>query len=582
MILKHASEIRIRAVILASAIVFGSVVYGFHFTSFLHPKELVWCVALLCLLALSFTDRQIPAAIRSVRPLLLLAGMTIIGLQVGFPAVPSYAIEQLCYLGMAISLAIVAFPLVRSADTYQVLQASIILSGVAVGGLALGQFAGVFTPLFPVFTGYDQLLYSVFGNQDLLGSYCAISLALLLGNWEALPWARRYRVFALVIVGAALVLSGCRAAWLAAGITVAILLSRTASRRSVLFPAVVLTGITACIAVMYPDIVISRVTSLIQGNDTGVGLRLWFWLGGLHMWLDSPLYGLGLGNYAFWSPVVQGRALRGLYVNSLQHNDLHTIHPHNDPIELLAETGLIGGLLMIWWLSQIRLKSADMGTALGLVSFAVVSLFGFPTASFPHLALAVLFVVRLAKMPLKKPDNALRTSLQMLLLAILPLAISGRLFFVHVPSALLRGADRAVEMGQDCSAYDAITGYFWPSPVAHFRLALCQASRSETAVALESLDRAAEGLDTAEFHTVRAALLIRDGRNSSAEWALEQALFRAPSSLSGYRLMLRVTREDEWDRVLKSAKRWLTPEEFGELETESLTTRAQSTEESGG
>src|SRR5204863_422971 len=91
---------------------------------------------------------------------------------------------------------------------------AIVASAVVVAALALLQYAGWASYLFPVFPTYTQAMYSVFGNQDLLGGYMAIAVPLALARFIHRPrviWAAA--TLAMVVT---LVVSGCRSAWLAA------------------------------------------------------------------------------------------------------------------------------------------------------------------------------------------------------------------------------------------------------------------------------------------------------------------------------------------------------------------------------
>jgi O-antigen ligase len=77
--------------------------------------------------------------------------------------------------------------------------------------------------------------------------------------------------------------------------------------------------------------------SIRQGTDT-VGLRYEIWRGGLRMWLEHPIFGVGIGRFperiAFYSP-----GLRYEYITA-----------HNTYINMLAETGIIGFLLFMFLL----------------------------------------------------------------------------------------------------------------------------------------------------------------------------------------------------------------------------------------
>jgi len=62
------------------------------------------------------------------------------------------------------------------------------------------------------------------------------------------------------------------------------------------------------------------------------------WLDSLGMIKERPLFGVGPGNYGQTFPEYRQRVIA---------NRMETVHPHNEYIELLAEYGLIGALLVV-------------------------------------------------------------------------------------------------------------------------------------------------------------------------------------------------------------------------------------------
>ncbi len=66
------------------------------------------------------------------------------------------------------------------------------------------------------------------------------------------------------------------------------------------------------------------------------GTRTDIWRGALALWRTSPWLGTGLGTFGDLSPATQSAAVPG-----------RVEHAHNDPLELLVETGVIGSLLLV-------------------------------------------------------------------------------------------------------------------------------------------------------------------------------------------------------------------------------------------
>ena len=91
--------------------------------------------------------------------------------------------------------------------------------------------------------------------------------------------------------------------------------------------------------------VLSRVTEFNGYSMTG---RLHFWQGALAMWSDHPLFGVGLGNFAFYYPQYQADPYN------------YSIDPHSWPLQLLCELGVPGMLIFVailigtmMWLKRI-------------------------------------------------------------------------------------------------------------------------------------------------------------------------------------------------------------------------------------
>lgn len=85
---------------------------------------------------------------------------------------------------------------------------------------------------------------------------------------------------------------------------------------------------------LVPDSLMARLHR--AGNEvTAAGSRLDIWRGALALWLVFPWFGGGLGTFGDLSPATQ-----------LPHTGGRIEHAHNDPLELLAETGAAGGLLL--------------------------------------------------------------------------------------------------------------------------------------------------------------------------------------------------------------------------------------------
>ncbi|MBN2311432.1 MAG: O-antigen ligase family protein, partial [Candidatus Hydrogenedentes bacterium] len=313
---------RVRGGIVCAAVILTATAYSFHLTSFLLAKQAVLSVALFLMAALAIAG-QTPArrGLAAFGPLWVWLGLSAaVHLLVRPAAVPRDALLELTRCAVLLLAAGLSFDVMARPAWRQRVLGAIIASGVVVALLGLLQYAGWARALFPEFAGYSQRAYSVFGNQDLFGGYLAMALAL--AAYRALVRPRDTGRLALfgdgLILGtltAGLLVSGCRAAWLAGGagcgVAAAFALPHALRehRRAVGAVAAFVLAVAAATALFAREATIGRMASVFAAGDAGVGLRLWFWDGALRMVRDHALIGVGPGNYAYWSPRYLGEAL---------------------------------------------------------------------------------------------------------------------------------------------------------------------------------------------------------------------------------------------------------------------------------
>lgn len=185
-------------------------------------------------------------------------------------------------------------------------------------------------------------------------------------------------VLALLTFGsiAAVVMTYSRGGALAAG--VAMLLMGLRSKRRVA-TLICITAFAIPPIYMVRASYKSRIESITDENDSSIRSRNEVRIGGIEMWLDHPLFGVGYGTLNF----------RKLISNYVGYEDAHVAH--NTYVEMLADSGifaflLYSGLLFgtIWWLqlSARKVCRDQPGTEVypyaiqtSLISFAVGSFF---------------------------------------------------------------------------------------------------------------------------------------------------------------------------------------------------------------
>lgn len=191
-------------------------------------------------------------------------------------------------------------------------------------------------------------LTGVFGQNVKLGPVLALFLPLLMiQSYQFTKWLRWLVVTLLVVV---ILLSGTRSAWLMAGFVMGMFWwHHVRGRRLVLLIKVTglsLLGITA-LWFMSDDFQqrVERSVQVFQGDiqaiDYALADRLPIWQTAINMYQDHPINGVG------------ARAFRKAYVDYAESNDVWVaqegsgLHAHHWILEILAETGTIGLLLIV-------------------------------------------------------------------------------------------------------------------------------------------------------------------------------------------------------------------------------------------
>lgn len=193
----------------------------------------------------------------------------------------------------------------------------------------------------------------LFGADDLkLGPVLGVFGAPLLV--EVLHrYGRRATLVVWLVLGAALLVAGARAAWVSHALVTLLMLVRIArgAREGVAYGAILLGAALALGAIGYvaSDRVAARVDRTLaalsgdaEGVDHALAYRLPIWRAALAIAADHPVNGVGVRGY---------RRVYAEYAGPGDHwldpdHGTGALHPHQIVLEILAETGVIG--LALW------------------------------------------------------------------------------------------------------------------------------------------------------------------------------------------------------------------------------------------
>lgn len=521
---------RLRGWLLCALLLTCAPAFSTHFTSYLVLKDGVLALGLAAAAACVLLRKRFSwAGVSAFLPLwLLLCASAVVHIGLGFAAVPPDTLIALGRGALLLLFGALIFDLASHVEWRRRLTNAWLASVVLVAILALGQYAGILGSLFPTFPGFTQRMYSVFGNQDLLAGYLAMAAPVFFYRLLQERCALRSAA-SLLVIALPLALSGSRSGWVAAfaGIAVCLLASER-PRGRLLWGAIVVVG-AAIAALCLEPALIERLSSLLRGDSVGFRARIWFWDGTLRMIRDHWLVGVGPANYAFWSPGYLGAALEGAGASWHYHNALHTRYAHSDPLELAAETGVIGVVFFLWMLTRLfRRRGWEWGP---LAAYLVFSLANFPAQSTPHVLGALLFAGLLladTEKPTCLPLSNKRAAQELPVLALLLAAFT--LWASVYPSWLLGTANlKAGSESESLSTHHRAAAYAWPSAEAWLRYGLVLLESGHYEEAISALEQARNGLDTGELYYALAVASAYRGDFKAARAYLEACLYRTPS-----------------------------------------------------
>ncbi len=557
-----------RAIALATILIVPSL-YSFHFMSFMDAKLIGLGLGLL-VLSVVIPARQLSELKGGGRfvPLAILiawgAGVSIMRQTDTFTGTQSGANAAYALILASSLFILAAIPCGQSSKIPLV----VALSAIPVAALALLQRMGLLSAMFPVFPDYDQSMYSVFGNQNLLGGYVAIAFSTLISLWLR-GEIRAPLIFASSsVLFPALVLSGSRSAWLAAFVGLSFGLIQGRQRlRSI---AIVVLGAAIAgsgIAFLAPSATFDRIAMSFGSSDVGYRIRLWIWDTALHLIRQHPLMGVGNGEFAFYSPRAAGEVLQIRGPGYHMFNHIHTFHAHSDLLEIAADTGIVGVTLLTAFILMIpRRRSAAWS---GLAAAFIFSLVNTTLHSPAHMLAVLLLAGSLSTSSAvqgKPADVFSIFAIRFIAMAAAAVFVLAALLRVVIPSALHAHAQQIYENDPEHSddAYARALGLF-SNPIAYEDFATILANKGREGDAERQAYLATLGLDTGSIHYLRGYLAERRKSPRDALFFYRECLLRWPDHAPAYAGLLRNSAAGERDAILAEAKRWLSPEDYAVL-----------------
>jgi len=109
---------------------------------------------------------------------------------------------------------------------------------------------------------------------------------------------------------------------------------------------------------------------IVDKNDykTSIGIRVGFWIVTKEIFLDSPILGVGTANHLNKMRTIIDNRLPFLSLNK------HYVHFHNQYLEILAQLGLVGLSIFLYFLYSI-INIAIIDNEIILLKIGVMSAF---------------------------------------------------------------------------------------------------------------------------------------------------------------------------------------------------------------
>ena len=328
-------------------------------------------------------------------------------------------IQSLVLVVFFFQLLLIIANVVRERKDVHLLLFAILLSAFLAGVYGLLQYLGV----LPGSSGDSGLVevISTLGNRNYLGGFLAYLLfpsviLVLTPRWlwvrvlSSLMIAFCFGMAMLMEQTAVVVALVVTAIALAVGWAIFRPVDAIRKNRFWILALLLLLAIT--FLVMAPSGPLNSVVGLSADKTSWIGriweknagkVRSWDWWVGWEMFKESPVVGVGLGNYK-----LNFLASKAEFVATPRGEDFdfyiqRAAQAHNDYVQALAELGILGGLAILgfmavlavsFWLRIRRMKDEDKRLELLLLACGIIPVFVHALVSFPaHLPASSLMFI---------------------------------------------------------------------------------------------------------------------------------------------------------------------------------------------
>lgn len=184
------------------------------------------------------------------------------------------------------------------------------------------------------------------GNPNLVGTYLAIvAITLAAATAPSVGWRRWVcGIGGLIALGGA-VASGTRTAVLAVGVTVVAMAIRRSAKHAAVAAVVLAVLFTAGVVARIPAALrlVDAVNEIRAGDwEAATSRRMGTFFTTFEMFRERPLVGLGPGTYKYHYMKYRARLPQRYLSVRMRHARTNAAEAHNEHLQYLAETGLVG------------------------------------------------------------------------------------------------------------------------------------------------------------------------------------------------------------------------------------------------
>jgi O-antigen ligase len=294
------------------------------------------------------------------------------------PAPVASEFEWLRWVGY-VSLGVVAISSFDTPERLRGLATALAVSGCAIALFGVAQYLTASGKLYWIWKlEYGGRMFGPYVNRNhfagLMELWCPLALGLALVPENSLPRRWFWAALALVMAGS-VVLSGSRGGTLSVAVMVVVfsllVAAQRGGRRAVIGLLVAMLLVGGVVLALDQGEALDRYKSILRPHqvqqEEAAAHRLAAWHDTLVLFRQNWAIGSGLNTFATLFPGVRSFSTDKIWS-----------HAHNDFLQFLAETGVVGGALGVWVLiaggtEATRNLKRTSGTATGALLAALAS-----------------------------------------------------------------------------------------------------------------------------------------------------------------------------------------------------------------